>query len=491
MENKIERFGKIGIVSILYAAFYAFCLYKNASGITYPFFVAGTFCFYIYCMKRLEVPRKKDAVFYIAATVLLGISTCLTDSWIIIAMNKTGIFLLLIGFLLHHFYDDVSWGFTYYLGAIWKTIWGCISRLFQPFTDFADFLKSGEKEKSTKTRYVIMGLVIALPLTAIVLMLLSSADQVFYELFIEKTWTYIVNIQIFPTIFGIGWKLWLALLISYCAISFMSSHTITKEQEDKRTGEPMVAITFTSVLAVVYIAFCAVQIIYLFMRGSETIYSHAAREGFFQLLFVCAINLALVLICMAYFKESKVLKVVLTLISVCTYIMIASSTFRMILYIRYYYLTFLRIFVLWALLVIALLMTGVLIYIYKKNFPLFRYSMITVTVLYILLSFSRPDYVIAKVNMTHYSGKESNFFLNEAGYQDTSYLYYNLSADAAPVLLNEDIYLHVKERDTRSFYYYGYYADKCNWDSKNIGIRNFNLSRFLAKQYLKEIDYVW
>ena len=32
-----KRFPFFGIGSLLYAMFYAFCLYKNASGITYPF----------------------------------------------------------------------------------------------------------------------------------------------------------------------------------------------------------------------------------------------------------------------------------------------------------------------------------------------------------------------------------------------------------------------------------------------------------------------
>ncbi len=33
-----EHFSFFGIGSLLYAIFYTFCLYKNASGITYPFF---------------------------------------------------------------------------------------------------------------------------------------------------------------------------------------------------------------------------------------------------------------------------------------------------------------------------------------------------------------------------------------------------------------------------------------------------------------------
>ena len=47
-----EHFSFFGIGSALYAIFYTFCLYKNASGITYPFFVAGTLCYFFFSMHQ-------------------------------------------------------------------------------------------------------------------------------------------------------------------------------------------------------------------------------------------------------------------------------------------------------------------------------------------------------------------------------------------------------------------------------------------------------
>ena len=40
------NFPFFGWASAVYALFYTFCLYKNASGITYPFFVAGTLIYF-------------------------------------------------------------------------------------------------------------------------------------------------------------------------------------------------------------------------------------------------------------------------------------------------------------------------------------------------------------------------------------------------------------------------------------------------------------
>ena len=71
---------------------------------------------------------------------------------------------------------------------------------------------------------------------------------------------------------------------------------------------------------------------------------------------------------------------------------------------------------------LAVLFAGVTVSIFKKEFPLFRYSMAAVAVLYLGLSFARPDLIIAKVNLAQETG------------QDYAYLC-SLSADAAPVLV--------------------------------------------------------
>lgn len=109
--------------------------------------------------------------------------------------------------------------------------------------------------------------------------------------------------------------------------------------------------------------------------------------------------MVLVLFCISFFKDNIILKIILTIISGCTFVMIISSALRMFMYIERYNLTFLRIFVLWALAVIFLLMTGITIFIYKQNYPLFFYSVAIVTVFYIGLSFSHPDYWIARYNL--------------------------------------------------------------------------------------------
>lgn len=274
-------------------------------------------------------------------------------------------------------------------------------------------------------------------------------------------------------------------------------------------------------LSLLYLIFSGVQIIYLFLGKMQLpagyTYAEYAREGFFQLLAVSILNLIIVLVAISFFRDSKVLKAVLTIMSLCTFIMIASSAMRMIIYIQYYYLTFLRILVLWALAVLFLLFAGVIANIVKKGFPLFTYSMVVVTVLYLVLSFIHPDYIIAAVNVANAVGNESEweqsgFFKSSEPYHDYSYLCM-LSGDAAPVLIPymaelgygmDDFVKTVKDpeydliseaydkfdslsrRNIDSFGYY--YVDGLQDDLTTLTLRTFNVSRFMALRQIEKYE---
>ena len=427
----------MGLGSLIYAFFYTLFLYHNGSGITYPFFVGGTCLFFFLYLRKSGITAKKFSVFITAALILLGISTCLTDSWVLIFLNKLGIFCLFFYLSLHSFYEDKSWNLMKYAGAITRIVCSSLLYLFSPFADLAAFerLRRQEQNKEEgKGKYVVIGALIALPLLLVILLLLSSADAVFSHI-LSRTLTF--DFSFFDHIWGYLFLFLFAFFASYCLMSRLSERNLEEITEDKRTAEPIIGITVTAIISLVYLLFCGIQIVYLF-AGLGTLpehytYASYAREGFFQLVFVCLINLALVLICTGRFRENKILKVILTFISGCTYIMIASSVYRMLLYIDVYHLTFLRVFVLWALLVISVLMAGALAVIYRQNFPFVKYCVCTVTVLYLIFSFARPDSFIASYNL-----KNSYDPMKEEtcdSFYDYAYLR-QLSLDAAPVILS-------------------------------------------------------
>ena len=130
------------------------------------------------------------------------------------------------------------------------------------------------------------------------------------------------------------------------------------------------------------------------------------------------------------------LKVLLLLTSLATYVMGASSAYRMVLYVKAYNLTILRVFVFWALIVIGIFLLGMMVKIVNEKFPLFTYGLYVFCVCFLILSFSRPDYQVAKYNVANEEVE---------GRLDTRYLTYDLSMDAAPIIAQ-----YAKEHPTKT-----------------------------------------
>lgn len=480
-----KNYAFFGGASALYALFYTFCLYRNASGITWPFFAAGTLVYFYSCTRRSGVPWKKDSIFYLVSILLLGVSIFLTDNVAIHNVTKLGIFLLAVSMMLHQYLNDRKWNLSKYLLSLGQALLETVASLGYPVSDGNAWMKDRERDgKNTKGRYVLLGILILCPLLVIILALLASADLVFRELFIHL-FDYVEPIDIFMVCF----MLVTMFFASYSFIAMLNRRVLREECADKRRQEPVLAITVTSVLAFVYLIFCGIQIVYLFLRKSGLpegqSYASYARQGFFQLLAVCVINLVIVLVCLSLFRESRVLKGILAVISLCTCCMVASSAYRMLLYIDAYRLTFLRVLVLWALAVIAVVLVGILCSIFRPHFPLFRYIMVVVTVFYIVLAYAKPDYWIARYNM-EYVNRETGMELTEEQraefYGDFLYLS-ELSADAVPVLASEENYEFLcGQTDSMKRYF-----DRMEARVEKDGIRSFNVSRYLAGRALEKV----
>lgn len=477
----------MGLGSLIYAFFYTLFLYRNASGITYPFFVGGTCLFFLLFLQKSGITAKRDTVFITAALILLGISTCLTDSWVLIFLNKLGIFLLFFYLALHSFYEDKGWSLAKYTGAVIKTVSSCLCFISSPFSDFIAFdrlRRQNQGKEERKTKYVLIGVLIALPLLLLILLLLAGADAVFADFvsrfFSWDTWRF----HFFYRIKGHVLLFLFAFFASYCLMCRLSQPNLQETVQDKRKAEPVVGITVTALVSLLYLFFCGIQVIYLFARAGDLpqgyTYSSYAREGFFQLVFVCLLNLALVLICCGRFRENKVLKTLLTLICGCTYIMIASSVYRMLLYISVYHLTFLRLFVLWALLVISLLMAGAVAVVYRKDFPFTAYCVGVITVLYLLFSFARPDGLIASYNIENCLTQE-----NATAFYDFASLE-QLSLDAAPAILsNRDI---LTKMEYYSYWIKADYIPLIEKTAQNSSPGKWNYSRWKAAKCLKAYE---
>ena len=461
-----------------FSAFYVCCLFENVSGILYPVFLLGMIGLYGFLMERAGRRIKKESRRYLLAVLLLGISTFLTGNPVIIWLNRLAVWLLWGMVILHDGREDQNWSVFRYVGDLWDLAVTVLTRLFAVFPELARSRRERQRESGTENRkhdkliYVILGLLLGATLICLILPLLISADAVFDQL-LGEAFDFAVrilgNLMIPTKLIRILLMFLWGVMFFYGVYSAVKNRKDPSEEKDLRTQEPVLAIPVLAVIGVVYLLFCMVQISYLFTGGfalpEEYSYAGFARQGFFQLLFVSGLNLLLVLVILGFFRENKILKIMLTVLSACTYIMMISSACRMLLYIQAYQLTRLRVLVLFALLVLAVLFAGVIRNIYRESFPLFRYSVAVVTVIYLMLSFSRMDAWIASYNIAH---------------DQTSYLY-ELSTDASGPMLKAAKEGTAETEMTRAYFSMNEYRQE-----EYTGIRKFNVSEFLFRLRCRE-----
>ena len=471
---------RFAICSGIYAVFYSFCLYKNMGGATFPFFVIGTLCYIMFCTKEFSLTWKKDTTFFMIMVTLIGLSHPLTDKTFIHVFNVFFSFLILIYIALHQFSYDVNWGPFKSLLNLLSTYFGAISKFFQPFKDLSVYLKTkGEEdlspektEKKKKMIVITLSAVFTLPLLALVTAILSHADYVFNKMVIK-----IFSFDMLKKIFEDTTWLEISLLtlfiffFAYGMFSYLGKFPFSPEGTKKVAYDPTIAITAGILLDIVYLLFSLIQIMYLFIGNlslPEGIsYAEYARKGFFELLFICALNLFLVLLGKNLFSDNRFLKIILTVMCACTYIMTASSAIRLVMYIRCYYLSFARVLAFWALFVISVLLTGLLVHVWTGKVNLFKFSLRVILIAYTVLAFSHTDYFITKFNLSNID-KDSSFFVSE-GYTDYDYILNQTCLDAAPAIEQYDI--------AKKYQFY----NRNDWD-KPITVRNFNVSRYIAKK---------
>ncbi|MBE5913692.1 MAG: DUF4173 domain-containing protein [Pseudobutyrivibrio ruminis] len=487
VKGDAKSFRKYGLLSLVFAIVYTFCLYKNKSGITYPIFMVITFGLIYAVRKSDDLPFLKDKngkiglnLFYVISLFLLSVTKCMFTSYSIQWLSGLAIFLLFFSFIMQLYIDTTGWDIVGWLGGIALTMIRPIANIAWPFQDFALFVKERgsetSKEKKNAIMAVLIGLIVAVPLLAVVVSLLVSADAVFSRI-LEKVFEGIHLPDNFGDIVGI--------VLTLC-ISFICAYIIPNSLYKKKIGigpakqgniNPLIAITFTVLLGLVYLLFCLIQVLFLF-TGSMTLpagytYASYAHEGFYQLLAVCLINVALVSVCSRMFAKNKLLTCILSIIGICTYIMIASSAMRMILYIGAYTLTFLRLFVLWFLCVLSLWLAYLIIGLYKSDFPVFKAAMVTITVAYLAFAFANPDYQIAKYDLAHADMSDDTSTYGSV----QRYIVYNLSLDSIPAIESNEQLL--------SEYNDNIYFDQ--WETNYEGsIRKFNYSYWRAEKVFEE-----
>jgi len=438
-----ENFAIFGTSALLFGICFTACFFRARLGISYPVFVLAAIALIQFvgvnlrnlrgeaaCANRIAIP------YYIAA-FMIAVTVALTAKPSMQFFSTVAIVLLLEVAFLELLFSDTEKGRTFeerckeVLLLPFTAIANCMAGLLDGF----GFLRRMKFFRNEKVRHILLGVLIAVPLLIVVFALLTSADMIFsswtetvldYVFFSSNPYlACLLTIVIYAVAYGI-----MAAASRMMAPKQTTVQTAHAGGNEKKTNNSLTAITVTLLLTLVYLLFCGIQLYFLFGGGNVSLpdgftYAEYARQGFFQLLAVTFLNILILMFCRKPAGESRMLRVILTVFSACTYVMIASAAMRMLLYVDAYSLSFLRILVLWFLGLNTLLVTGIILAIYRTKFPLFRYFVAVSAVCYIVLAYANVDYIIASYNTKSQEKMEEI---------DIDYLT-TLSSDAAPVLL--------------------------------------------------------
>ena len=399
-----------------------------------------------YLVKKGVFAESRAAWFWLAITWITGMSYMIWDNaglasirilflfcaavyYVIIAsgraiMGKTGNYLLLDG-----------------INAV----------IILPFRNFINqyvsfsALKKGEGRQG-KTLPVLLGVVLALILAACLIPLLRRADSGGFALilnFLEDIFTIrfeMVFKFIVYSICAVPTAAYLYGLVSGAA--HKKGTDIIKKDSAKKTVAAMrflppatVHIALGAVCGL-YLVFILSQIPYFFSAFTGRrpdgwlIYAEYARQGFFELCGIAAINLVIVtvgnLFCEKQRVDSRILKAFNIALALITLLLIATAFSKMALYIDVYGLTMPRLLTCVFMVFLAVVFIA-LIALQKWDFSIVRFALVTGTVMFCALFLCNPDALVVRYNTNRYlSGTLSEY--------DTEILYRSGYAGVIPAI---------------------------------------------------------
>lgn len=292
---------------------------------------------------------------------------------------------------------------------------------------------------------VLLGLLVALPITSIVVLLLMSADDIFtnmvkdvgenlswllFQNVLETVFQFICTVPVFLYIFGL---LDGSFRKPECRRPVYGANPAAPHRIP-----PLTACVAATPILLVYIAFFCAQLPYYFAAfhaylPAEYTVAAFARKGFFELCAVACINFVILLVLQLLTarrdneKTALSVRIYSTLIALFTMLLIATALRKMLLYISCFGLTKLRVFTCWFMLLLSGLFICIMLYQFFSRLPL-QSCIAVISVLFMTLAcFGNFDGIITRYNVAHYQNGELEEF-------DVEHLY-SLSADAVPYVL--------------------------------------------------------
>ncbi len=366
----------------------------------------------------------------------------------------------------------------------------------------AMFAKRGG-ENSEKARknflYVLIGLAITIIPTSLVVSLLSF-DSGFVSILQS-----IIKFDIEDVIYFIGD---LILGVFFAMILFGSLFGSKETSVNNKTVGDREKISFNLVpktiictavtpILLLYVIFFISQWDYYVSAFTKVLpenlsYSEYAREGFFQLCFICAFNAFMLLMFHVLVKTNgkkydAVKMIYSSLISIFTLVLVATALSKMLLYIDSYGLTRLRVYSSWMIILLGVFFVITLIYQFIPKLPIISSLVVTFVIFFGLLTIPDVDAVIANYNVNAYiEGKHKSVDV---------YTLETYGTSAVPALYELKDHFEndpdIKNSEERTLKHINVSLDVIKEQTESKNIFSFDIPKYKAKKLFKvhgEVD---
>ncbi|MBF8983204.1 DUF4173 domain-containing protein [Lutibacter sp. B2] len=410
--EKLKVMGVAFIIGLLFNYFFIWNTIGISAVIYNGFIIAGAI-WYLYPQIDL---KKRISFIFLIPIILLSIAYSIYTNEILRLINTIVIPLLMASYIITIRYEhikDIKFSF------IEKVLVRIVPASFVNIPKFFVFTKKMiTSEKNSKVsevhKNIFKGLIVALPLLLIIVGLLSSADMVFEY--------YIDNMGKKLDLFSVIGHSMVVIITTLYMFGFLWSFQYKKELNTEKKSiqknaiwEPVTIITIIFLISIVYLLFTIIQISYLYGGGSDLLpggLSHAAyaRKGFFELIVVTLINFSIVLSSMTFSKKdnknvNKIANGAYSLLILFTFNMLASASYKMMVYENKFGFTRLRLFVQVFMILLAILLVIIFLGIWIKKMPILKLAIIATITIYVGINFVNVDKVIAKNNIERYKNR--------------------------------------------------------------------------------------
>ena len=466
------------------------------------YFISTLFMSYFYVLrKKLKIDWIHNAAFVFL--IILSIPFSIYSNRLVLAMD----FAVLFFGTSYWVYSSGGKERKHFSNTLTDFLGGTLGYPFMNYGSMFPAMFSREKgKKHGNAKWIILGLLIAIPIVSVVSALLLESDEMFrvmfsfiFDNFISKLLKYIlyavVGIPLAMAVFSCWYTKYdeeQRHKINQNRFGYTAGVNLNKKKSGVAPAALMYAIAFP--LCVVYLLYLISQVAYFISFLAEnllpkdfTIVDYA-RNGFFELCVVSVINIIIILLLFALTirtEENSLpvgIRVITVIMSLFTMIFISTALYKMFMYIQQYGYTAMRIntsiFMFFLMIVFVLTITKQFI----PGFKLFPSVVVCMLVFLTGYNLADTDAFIARENIRLYEQKQIGWMGSRLveKLDDSAFEY------IIPFAEKENNGLTKQEQESlEKAIMWKYYWNKGNYDDMAEHFPSFNVSRFRIYKMLE------